>query len=355
MILATGITAIALAGAVSTSGGIAAQSSSPCVAGGSTGLTAVEVAVSGQTITGTINASGCDIGIYVGPGTSNVTMKDVTVTSANDHAILVQDANNILIENSTIIGNGVNPETCPPGAPSKTPCIAENKPIELVGTTNSTVKDNLVADNRSDGGIGVADDGKMDPGGLKPGMEAASKNNVIEGNTVVDNLGGCGIVVAAYNAGAGVSGDRVLANTIIGNVAGVVVAADSPATTATDNVVDQNTITGNFLPGVIVHANTPGDVVTGTVVEYNTLAFNGPDPSADGGLGPKDTTGIVIAAEPYPSGFPAGLPDASITDTVVARNVIGNEMTPVFAAGATNTTMYKNVIGADTSTSDSVS
>jgi len=196
----------------------------------------------------------------------------------------------------------------------------------------------------------VADDGKIDPGGLQPGIEAASTGNVIEGNTVVDNAAGCGIVVAAYNPGAGVADNRVLDNTIIGNVAGVVIAADSPATSATDNVVDDNTITGNFLPGVIVHSNTPGDVVTGTVVEFNTLAFNGPDPSADGGQGPKDSTGIVLAAEPYPAGFPAGMPSAALTGTLVARNVIGNEATPVFTAGATGTTMYKNIIGAATST-----
>lgn len=348
---ATTILSVAMIGTAAEPGFTFAQTPLSCVNAGATGLTAAKVATSGQTITGPVNASGCDVGIYVGPGTSNVTIQGVTVTGANDHAILVQNATDVLIEDSTITGNGVNPNTCPAaGTPTKAPCINENKPIELIGTSDSMVKDNLVTGNHSDGGIGVADDGKIDPGGLNPGTQAASTDNVIEGNTIVDNTAGCGVVIAAYNPGAGVTGNRVLANTVIGNVAGVVIAADSPGTTATDNVVDGNTITGNFLPGVIVHSNTPGDVVTGTVVEYNTIAFNGPDSAADGGAGPTVTTGIVLAAEPYPKGFPAGMPDAALTDTTVARNVIGNELMPIFTAGATETSSYKNVV----STSDQV-
>jgi hypothetical protein len=316
-----------------------------CQPAGTTGLTAAKVAVSGESISGPVDASGCDVGIFVGPGLSHVVIENATVTGANDHGILVQNASDIVIEDSTVTGIGAHAITCPPGKPSAKPCINENKPIELVGTTNSVVKDNLVTGNRSDGGIGVADDGKIDPGALKPGIQSASRGNLIEGNVVVDNAAGCGIVVAAYNPGAGVWDNRVVANTVSGNVAGVVVAADSPATTAVDNIVEGNTITDNFIPGVIVHSNTPGDVVRGTVVEDNTLAGNGPDPSADGGHGPKASTGIVVVAEPRPPGFPAGLPNALLSGTSLIGNTVGSETIAVFTAHATDTTERGNVVG----------
>jgi hypothetical protein len=316
-----------------------------CQAAGTTGLTAAKIAVSGESISGTVAASGCDVGIFVGPGLSHVVIKDATVTGASDHGILVQNASGIVIEDSTVMGVGANATTCPAGKPSTKPCINENKPIELIGTANAVVKDNLVTGNRSDGGIGVADDGKIDPGALKPGIQSASRDNLIEGNVVVDNAAGCGIVVAAYNPGAGVWDNRVIGNTVSGNVAGVVVAADSPATMAVGNVVEGNMITGNFITGVIVHSNTPGDVVRGTVVEGNTVAGNGPDPSADGGHGPKTSTGIVVVAEPRPPGFPASLPNAILSGTSLIGNTVGSETTAVLTANAKDTTERGNIVG----------
>ena len=334
-----------LLGILAPLGVAAVGAQAPCRAAGATGLTAAKIARSGQSISGSVDASGCDVGIYVGPGTSHVVVKDAMVTGASDHGILVQNASSILIEDSTVTDVGANAATCPPGKPSAKPCINENKPIQLVGTTNSVVKGNLVTANRSDGGIGVADDGKIDPGALRPGIERASRGNLIEGNVVVDNAAGCGIVVAAYNPGAGVWDNRVVGNTVSGNVAGVVVAADSPATMAVGNVVENNTITGNFIPGVIVHSNTPGDVVRATVVEGNTIAGNGPDPTADGGHGPKGATGIVVVAEPRPRGFPAGLPNAILSGTQVIGNTVGSETTAVFSAHATDTTERGNTVG----------
>lgn len=325
--------------------GLASAQGTTCVAAGATGLTTVEVAHTGQTLTGSINAAACDMGIFVGPDTSNVTINGVTITGAKNHAILVQNASDVVIENSTIVGNGTKPETCPGGgAPAKAPCIAENKPVELVGTTNSVVKDNLVANNHSDGGIGIADDGKTDPGGLSAGIAHASTGNVVEGNTIADNAAGCGVVVAAYNPGAGVSGNRVVDNTVVGNVAGIVVAADSPATVAARNVVQDNTITGNFLPGVIVHANTPGDMVSGTVIEGNVIAHNGGDKGADAGRGPAGATAIVVVAEPRPKGFPPGLPNAALKGTLIQGNTIGGEAAALFTANATGTVLGVNTI-----------
>lgn len=336
------IAALALGG-LSLFGAATAAQTNTCQPAGTTGLTAARIARAGETLTGAVNASGCDVGIYVGPDASHVVIEHATVTGANDHGIFVEDASSVTIEQSTIMDNGANPRTCVPGKPSTKPCINENKPIELVGTVGGMVKDNLVTANRSDGGIGIADDGKIDPGALKPGTTHASRDNTVEGNVVVGNAAGCGIVVASYNPGAGVWDNRVVGNTVSGNVAGIVVAADSPATMAVGNAVENNTVTGNFIPGVIVHANTPGDVVRATLVEGNTIAANGPDPTADGGHGPKVPTGIVVVAEPRPRGFPPGLPNASLAGTQVIGNTVGDEGLAVFVAHAAGTVERGNV------------
>ena len=72
------------------------------------GLSAAEVvSTSSTTLTGTVvKATGCDIGIYVAPGTSTVTITHVNVTGANDHGIFVQNASHVTISTSTVEGNG---------------------------------------------------------------------------------------------------------------------------------------------------------------------------------------------------------------------------------------------------------
>ena len=93
-----------------------------CSPAGSTGLTAAMVVTSGQRVHGiTVDASGCDVGIFVGPGTTGVMIDGVTVTGANDHGIFVQNAEHITIKDSTVMGNGV--------APHQT--IAENRAKSL--------------------------------------------------------------------------------------------------------------------------------------------------------------------------------------------------------------------------------
>ena len=72
--LAFGVTVLAgpaaVAGATPTS----------CDTAGTTGLTASVVASPGQRIDGgTIDATGCDVGIYVGPGVEHVVVDGVTV------------------------------------------------------------------------------------------------------------------------------------------------------------------------------------------------------------------------------------------------------------------------------------
>jgi len=279
-----------------------------CWTAGGSGLTALVVATSGQTITGTLDATGCDVGVYVGPGVTHVVIRHATIENANDHGILVQDTSDVQILNNTVTHNDISVHDA----------IAEDKAISLVGTNHVTVSGNLVTDNVGSGGISINDDGPVNPGALNAGMARPGNYNTVSNNRVFDNHADCGIVVSAYNPGQGTSHNIIEGNTVSNNVAGIVVAADPPGTTANNNVVLRNTATDNAIPGIIVHSNAPGDTVSGTVVMFNVVSGNG----ADGEIGLTHPTGIVLAGTSF---GPNGPPTTYVTNTVVMFNVISNE------------------------------
>lgn len=331
---------------------VRAQTAS-CTSAGSTGLTAAISASHGQYITGTINATGCDIGVYVGPGASGAVIAHATVTGANDHGIFVQDASNVTIYGNTVEGNGVSPHSCPAAPAQPTgPCISEDKAIELAGASHSTVEDNVVVNNRADGGIGIADDGAIDPGAPNNGTSSPGQWNLVIGNSVENNTSGCGIVVASYNS-AGVLNNYVGGNTVIGTwlgaynprsgppfVGGIVVAADTPGAKAEGNTVFGNTIIGSLIPGVVVHSNAPGDFVNGTVVFLNTITHNGQETAPND---PVNATGIEVVAEAAP-----GMPSPPVlTDTTVLVNTINGNVYGLWTCNATGT-VAMNELGSVT-------
>ncbi len=338
--------AVAAAAGVLTLGGafalggaaVPAGASTPhvpiCLPAGTTGLTTSVVATLNMT-GGSINATGCDLGIYVPPGTSGIVISGVTVTGANDHGIFVQDATNVTISGSTVTGNGVAPTTG----------IAENKAIELVGTTNSTVTGNTVEGNTGDGGIGLADDGSLDPGAPNAGTLHASTGDTISNNKSIGNYAGCGIVVAAYDPGAGISTATVSGNTVSGTIGafgphgpvigGIVVAADTPHTSVSNVTVTGNTITGSFIPGIVVHSNAPLDTVSGVQLTSNRLS--GDDwGSTDG---PPVPAGILVAATQIPAPV-----TPTLTGTTITGNTISQEFYGIWRAGDASTTASTNTV-----------
>lgn len=303
-----------------------------CHAAGTTGLTAKVVAHSDEAITGWINASGCDVGVYVGPGVTHVLIDGATVLHANDHGIFVQDTGGVTIENNKVVHNGVAPHTC--GSP---PCIAEDKAIQLTGTTGVIVRDNWVKNNFADGGIGISDDGPLDPGALNPGTLHAGTGNVVAYNDIINNAFGCGIVVASYNTGAGVGNNIVRGNLVVGNapgtgpfVGGIVVAADTPGTLAWGNLVAHNTIYQSVIPGIVVHSNAPGDKVWNNTLRANLISINGFEgPPND----PTVPTGIEVVAEAAP-----GMSNApTLSNTTVVGNTVNHDAIGVWLCYDTNT------------------
>ena len=321
-----------LAGSTAAHGVTAATSDPTCSPAGTTGLTAAVVATSHQWVTGTINAQGCDIGVYVGPGVHGVHIVGATIRNANDHGIFVQDTWGVTIAGNQVLHNGLSPHTC--GSP---PCIAEDKAIELSGTSGVVVRDNLVRNNWADGGIGVSDDGPIDPGAVAPGALRAGTGNVVVDNRVINDAYGCGIVVAAYDAGAGVGHNVVRDNVVVGSepgtgpfVGGIVVAADTPGTNVWGNLVQGNHIYGSVIPGIVVHSNAPGDRVWNNRFVGNTIARNGFEgPPND----PTVPTGIEVVAEVAPNE-----PNAPIlTNTLLAHNTVNHDAIGIWLCGETNT------------------
>jgi nitrous oxidase accessory protein NosD len=301
------IVALGIAGATSLPAVAAAQTpSAACLAAGDTGLTTVVVASPGQHIHGTIDASACNVGVYVGPGVNDVVISHTTITGSKDHGIFVENASRATIVHNVLRGDVTDPNSG----------IAEDKAIELIGTDHSTVGWNLVTDTVGSGGIGLSDNGPVDAGAPNAGTLAASTHNLVVGNHVLNSGSDCGIVLAAYDAGSGgVIHNSVQGNVVRANVAGIVVAADLPSTVVAGDSVVGNKIKDNVLPGVIIHSNAPSDVVGHTVVAQNVLAGNGADSGAMGGNGPADPTAIILAGEVE-----------TITATRVESNaVLGNE------------------------------
>jgi parallel beta-helix repeat protein len=274
---------------------------------------AVIIATSGQKINYPVNATGFDVGIYIGPGVHDVVVTGATVSGAGYIGILVQDASDIVIKNSTITGNGTNPSI---------PANTEYKGIVLAGTTDCLVKGNRVEGNLH-GGISVLDDGPNQPfwvSGIATPSATAGTENVIMGNTIKDNLGDCGIVVSGKNAGAGVSENVVSKNTVIGfepaagdfnpGVGGIVLGTGYVgASTVKDTIILKNEVDGGFIAGISVHcaAYHGSGLISGTQIIGNTLSNNG---GAPGG------TGIEFLA--------VGGPSAVITKTQVLHNTISD-------------------------------
>ena len=319
----------------------ATAASPTCLTAGSTGLTATVLATTGQTISHqVIDASGCDIGIYVGTGVTGVTISGNTITHANDHAILAEDTSGITIKDNTVTDNGLNP----------TPGIFDDKAVELVGTSNSTITDNTITDHWADGGIGVFDNGPMDSGAPRPGPSTPvpATADTISGNKLSSNFHGCGIVVSAHNPGGGITNITVNANTVIGApgvsgphgpvIGGIVINAPRAHTALSDVTVSNNTITGAYIAGIALYAAGSGSTISSVRLTGNTMSGNDWGETS----GRVRPTAIAVAA--YPTPPVKYMVPPTVTDTVITNNTITDEFYGVWLAYATNTISSPNNI-----------
>ena len=306
------------------------------------------ISASGQPSNTVINAAGLLHGVeIIGAAVNASAVEGFTVENANAQGIFVQDASNVIISNNQVLNNVQNAAlVCPFAGPPAGPCILEDKGIELIGTSGATVASNTVVGTVADGGIGLSDDGPLNPGtpcnlnltagtcSGKPGGSHPSIDNVVTSNTVVANTGGCGIVVSAYDPGQGVIGNVVFNNDVVANAEGIVVATPIPGTSAINNTVMGNSVLNSFTEGIDIDfssgAFAPGGVFSGNSVMGNVLSGNGPDYD----FSPPGPTGIAVIS---PSSSP-------VQGTTVAGNTIRNEYYGIGVFNATGTVVQSNTM-----------
>ena len=317
----------------------------------------------------TIDATGLENGIQV--VASNVLVKGFTTENAQGEGVLVgvdaltdagllpssgpvlsdvqlQDVNAINNDKGFVpgseTGNCKYPGDCGGG-------------IHLNGTTHSTVQDGTVTGNAD--GVLLTDD------------YAPSSYNLVEGNTVNDNLSECGIVLPSHSTNAvtydpttfvvtgvnptlgGVYGNVVRDNVADGNGtdkappqfggggsgSGIGLFGSGPGSAVYNNLVVDNEASGNGLAGIAMHAHLPGgEDIDGNVLVHNNLGTNnvGGD-GFDGPPGPTDfqTTGIAI--------YSAVTTHMTIARNWIHDNTYGIWLSKTVTAAGLDTNAFHNV------------
>jgi parallel beta-helix repeat protein len=274
--------------------------------------------VGADAATTIIEAKGLANGIYV-DGVDNQNLARVfisgfTVQDANFEGILVASASQVTISGNIVQGNDLSLNFSA-GTCAGMPAFETNEGddcgegIHLLGVNHVTVANNTITNNS--GGILITDE------------TAASHDNLISNNSVINNVWDCGITVASH-VQATISNSKtplgVYSNSIIGNTsngngtkgdgAGIGIFASAPGTGAWANVVSGNTATGNGIPGISIHGHAPNQNLNDNLIIGNVLNGNLAD------LVPTATSASaainINAVSP-------------ITGIVVSQNTITNE------------------------------
>ncbi|HET8601705.1 MAG TPA: right-handed parallel beta-helix repeat-containing protein [Segeticoccus sp.] len=319
---------------------------------GNSGLSAAVVAHAGQRIVHrSIDATGCDIGIYVGHGASDVLIRSVWVHGANFQGIFAEKTWNLTVEHSLVNNNGfhtIDPSAPPLPGSGVHSFVGQAFAISVFGVQHAMVSDNVVFHNGR-GGIGIMDNGPNDPGIMmdkqNPSAPVIGSSYVrVTGNRTWANYNGCGLVAATQNLGGNLSHLTLSGNRIAGtgmsstngpDIGGIVVAADLPNSWVRDVSVHGNRVTNSAEGGVILNAEAPNswtkDVwITGNRVSGNNWAH----------LEAPNTAGVLVFAGPGAPGMKA----AANRHTVIARNTITKQFYGIWSMGHYRPTIYGNHI-----------
>jgi hypothetical protein len=332
----------ALLGLIWPSAAQATPAASCTANAGNTGLSASIVAHPGQRITHRmVDATGCDIGIFIGRGVEHVTVDAVTVTDANFQGILAIDTSHVTVVNSRIDGNGFNTidNSAPPLPGSGVHSyVSQAFGISLFGVSDSTVAHNAVFNNGR-GGIGIMDNGPNNPGAITQDESAplmGSSHDVVVGNQIWSNYNGCALVVATQNFGGWLSHLVLAGNTIHGtglsptmgpDIGGIVVAADPPNSSVRNVRVLANRVTDSFEGGVIVNAEAFNSFTRNVLVAGNRVSGNN-----WGAQEAPKTAGVIVFADPG-AAVPPGARAPRNLFTFVAGNRISDQFYGIYSIG----------------------
>ena len=295
------------------------------------------IATNGQTITGaTVDATGCDIGIYVGSAINSVTITDTTVSGANNEGILAEDNTGLTITGSTIQDNGAAP----------TPKIPDGHALMLDGVVSAMITNNTISNN-ADGGIGLADNGPVDPGTPNPGPPPRSRHRQHHQRQHPD---GQHRWLRHRRRGLG-PGRRhrrhtVQNNTVTGtsgkfgpngpDIGQIVVADDAAGASVTNTTINGNTVSQSFVIGHHAARQRPARRHLG---HHDHQQHADPDNNWGFANAAPSTDAIALIVESFP-----GALAASISGTSISGNTITNQVVAIWIRGATTTTVGANSI-----------
>ncbi len=291
-----------------------------------------------------IDATGLANGVFIdgfdNRGLSHVTLSGFTVENAQWEGVLVVSASDVTIRDNKISNNDKAPTvfTGDPNGCAGQPSFEMDETgdcgggLHLMGVRDSIVSGNTITEN--DDGILVSDE------------TAASHDILIEENSVVNNPGECGVVLASHPpvgmVGSPHNGDfhiTVEENDVENNGvevggAGVGIFSDGIGQgRSSDHVVIRNKLVGNGIGGVSLHTHVgpsfglPADNMDGNQIIGNYIARNLAD-TAD--TATPGRVGININS---------GGGGSPVRGTMITQNVITDEDVDV----AVNTPATVNV------------
>jgi hypothetical protein len=268
-------------------------------------LTAAQI---GGDVTGSLDASGCNIGVYY-DNTTTGNVSGATISNANYFGVVVNGdvgAVSVNVTGSTINHIG------------ETPLNGTQHGVAIyyralgTGTASGTISGNSIT-NYQKGGITVS--GRV---------SATITNNTVTGQGPVNYIAQNGIQVG-YGAKATVSGNTVTGNAYTGangaSSAGILVVGGpcfGAGLAYTVNLsITKNSLTGNDVGVWLVNADAscnPTSIKTNNSVKINTIS--------NGAV--TNTTGYDATC-----GYQAGIADNGNKDLIVNNSISGSGYTPV--------------------------
>jgi parallel beta-helix repeat protein len=266
-----------------------------------------------------IDATGFNVAVRMtGDG---ATVTGLTITNATGQGIFATNVDNVTIKDSVVEHNDLGVG----GKSTYLYCTTKNfvpdcgEGVHLSGVSNSRVEGNTIRNNS--GGILVSDE-------LGP-----THDNVITGNTVVDNILNCGVTIVGHKKGAvdtkgklhpkvaGVYDNTFTKNVVTNNGttgtgAGILLANPKAGMAVYRNTVSGNTVSQNGLAGITVNENTPGQYIDSNVITANTVGTNNLLKSATAGNGATTAISVFVAD---------GARDVRVTvsDNAISANAFG--------------------------------
>ena len=297
----------------------------------SVNLTAAQI---GGNVTGTLDATGCNIGVYYGPGVS-ATVSSADIFGANYFGIVVRQAI-VNVSNSDVHDIGETPlngsqhgiaiyyATIDTGT-------ATTQPNCVPGATSGTITGNAIDDYQKAGIVANC-----------AGTVVKIADNVVTGEGAVNYIAQNGIQIG-YGAKATVTGNTVSGNAYTGaNLAssGGILVVGGPAyglPYTTGLSITKNTLTNNDVGIWLYNADAAGNAPTtntNNIVKINTIT--------NGDV--TNTTGFSATC-----GYQAGISDLGHKDVFVNNSIKGVGYTPQ-AGDCTGTDLaFLRLIDADSS------